>query len=245
MNTFAGYRLTEPLYESSRTLIYQGKRLSDQRSVVIKLLKAEYPALRDLVQFQNHYAVSKNLNLPGVVQPYGLEDHHNGFALVMEFGGIPLLDYFGRLDRTDASQRSPDSPRPSRNLPATSLYAHNPSPQAASADNPDAVLIIQANAPQLAIDLGEFLAIAIQIVQILAALARHRVIHKDIKPQHILINPDTAEVKIIDFSIASLLPKEKQEIQNPDVLEGTLSYMSPEQTGRMNRGIDTVPTSIL
>ncbi|MEH2267069.1 MAG: AAA family ATPase, partial [Nostoc sp.] len=54
----------------------------------------------------------------------------------------------------------------------------------------------------------------------------------------ILINPETKQVKIIDFSIASLLPRETQTLINPNVLEGTLAYISPEQTGRMNRGID-------
>jgi predicted ATPase/signal transduction histidine kinase/tRNA A-37 threonylcarbamoyl transferase component Bud32 len=86
--------------------------------------------------------------------------------------------------------------------------------------------------------LSEFFHIAIQIVQTLEGLYHNRVIHKDIKPHNILINPKTQEVKLIDFSISSLLPRESQEIQNPNVLEGTLAYMSPEQTGRMNRGID-------
>src|SRR5919199_66913 len=86
--------------------------------------------------------------------------------------------------------------------------------------------------------LKEFLNIAIQIVQTLEGLSRNRIIHKDIKPDNILIHPETKQVKLIDFSIASLLPRENQEIQNPNVLEGTLAYMSPEQTGRMNRGID-------
>ncbi|MFN6519495.1 MAG: AAA family ATPase [Nostoc sp. CreGUA01] len=86
--------------------------------------------------------------------------------------------------------------------------------------------------------LEEFLDIAIALSEILDGLYRHRVIHKDIKPANILINPETKQVKLIDFSIASLLPRETQEIQNPNVLEGTLVYLSPEQTGRMNRGID-------
>ncbi|MBD0388203.1 MAG: AAA family ATPase, partial [Nostoc sp. C3-bin3] len=49
---------------------------------------------------------------------------------------------------------------------------------------------------------------------------------------------ETKQVKLIDFSIASLLPRETQTLISPNVLEGTLAYISPEQTGRMNRGID-------
>jgi len=88
------------------------------------------------------------------------------------------------------------------------------------------------------LDLSEQLAIALQITNILQDLHSFRVIHKDIKPANILIHPESKQVKLIDFSIASLLPKETQEIQNPNVLEGTLAYLAPEQTGRMNRGID-------
>jgi PAS domain S-box-containing protein len=86
--------------------------------------------------------------------------------------------------------------------------------------------------------LTEFLDIAIALSNILDGLYRHRVIHKDIKPANILINPESQQVKLIDFSIASVLPRETQEIHSPNVLEGTLAYLSPEQTGRMNRGID-------
>ncbi|MFN6526665.1 AAA family ATPase [Nostoc sp. ChiSLP03a] len=86
--------------------------------------------------------------------------------------------------------------------------------------------------------LTEFLDIAIALSNILDGLYRHQVIHKDIKPANILINPETKQVKLIDFSIASLLPRETREIHSPNVLEGTLAYLSPEQTGRMNRGID-------
>ncbi|MBD2552820.1 AAA family ATPase [Limnothrix sp. FACHB-708] len=84
----------------------------------------------------------------------------------------------------------------------------------------------------------EVLKIALQLTTILHDLHQQRVIHKDIKPANILIDPESKEIKLIDFSIASLLPKETQEIQNPNILEGTLAYLAPEQTGRMNRGID-------
>nr|WP_323808785.1 serine/threonine-protein kinase PknK [Nostoc sphaeroides] len=86
--------------------------------------------------------------------------------------------------------------------------------------------------------LQEFLQIAIALCNTLEILSSQRIIHKDIKPSNILINPDSKQVKLIDFSIASLLPRERHTLISPNVLEGTLAYISPEQTGRMNRGID-------
>nr|MDJ0556368.1 AAA family ATPase [Microcoleaceae cyanobacterium MO_207.B10] len=94
------------------------------------------------------------------------------------------------------------------------------------------------NLPHNKKDISQFLDIAIQIAEIVYQLHQSRIIHKDIKPVNILINPQTKKVKIIDFSISTLLPKETQTIQNYKILEGTLAYISPEQTGRMNRGID-------
>ncbi len=88
------------------------------------------------------------------------------------------------------------------------------------------------------LSLQEFLTIALQLADILHQLYQERVIHKDIKPPNILIHPETKQLKLIDFNIASLLPRETQNLISPNVLEGTLAYLSPEQTGRMNRGID-------
>ena len=93
-------------------------------------------------------------------------------------------------------------------------------------------------AQQGALSLTEVLDIGIQLASTLHDLHQHWVIHKDIKPSNILIHPDSNQVKLIDFSIASLLTKEIQAIQSPDNLEGTLAYLAPEQTGRMNRAID-------
>lgn len=88
------------------------------------------------------------------------------------------------------------------------------------------------------LDLQTFLQIAIQLATTLAELHQHHIIHKDIKPQNILFHAQTGQVKLFDFSISSRLLREDQTVSNPNVLEGTLAYLSPEQTGRMNRSID-------
>ncbi len=80
--------------------------------------------------------------------------------------------------------------------------------------------------------------VVLQLSQALAEIHRSGVVHKDIKPQNIVIKPDTGTVQLIDFSIASELSREDAMLASPRNLEGTLPYMAPEQTGRMNRGID-------
>ncbi len=86
--------------------------------------------------------------------------------------------------------------------------------------------------------LADVLAIAIQLADILHSIGLERIVHKDLKPANILIHPVTKQVKLIDFRIAFRLPRELQAMINPHRLEGTLAYISPEQTGRMNRSID-------
>jgi|GEM_PF-117296 len=88
------------------------------------------------------------------------------------------------------------------------------------------------------LELGEFLHLAIAITQILDQIHASDIIHKDINPSNIVLNPTTKVVKIIDFGISTVLSRENPTFCNPHVLEGTLPYMSPEQTGRMNRAID-------
>jgi predicted ATPase/signal transduction histidine kinase len=88
------------------------------------------------------------------------------------------------------------------------------------------------------LELTRFLHIAIQITEILGELHTRNLIHKDIQPQNILFHPSTGKVKLTNFSNASQLSKENPKIATPNLLEGTLAYMSPEQTGRMNRTVD-------
>lgn len=87
-------------------------------------------------------------------------------------------------------------------------------------------------------DIGVFLDIAVQVCQVLTRIHARQIIHKDIKPANILVLPDSGQVQIIDFSLSALATSGSQEAVAPGTLEGTLPYLSPEQTGRMNRPVD-------
>ncbi|WDD36235.1 AAA family ATPase (plasmid) [Nostoc sp. UHCC 0926] len=86
--------------------------------------------------------------------------------------------------------------------------------------------------------LSTFLGVAIAISDILGRIHAANVIHKDINPGNIVLNLDTGVVKIIDFGIATQFNRTNPTFKSPHVLEGTLAYLSPEQTGRMNRLLD-------
>jgi predicted ATPase/signal transduction histidine kinase/tRNA A-37 threonylcarbamoyl transferase component Bud32 len=88
------------------------------------------------------------------------------------------------------------------------------------------------------VTIEEFLEIALQLAEALEGLHTRRVIHKDINPANLLIHPETRRLHVIDFGIATVLPDEEQGFSGLSTLEGTLAYLSPEQTGRMNRTLD-------
>ena len=86
--------------------------------------------------------------------------------------------------------------------------------------------------------LDRVLDIGIQLAGILDQLHARKVIHRDINPNNILWCPESGQVKVIDFGLATLIPEQQEAQSSPNALVGTLAYLSPEQTGRMNRKVD-------
>ena len=187
MFQLADYTVTHKIYESPKTIVYEGYRTEDKYPFIFKMLPSEYPEPKRVAQFHHEYEITRGLNLPGIINSYGVQKYQNHWVLILE------------------------------NIQGETLNK-----------------LIATNS----IDLVTFLHIAIRLAESLNELHANNIIHKDIKPSNIIVNLETGQVKITDFSISSRLSLENQTISNPNLLEGTLLYMSPEQTGRMNRSLD-------
>ncbi|MCA9704516.1 MAG: AAA family ATPase [Myxococcales bacterium] len=88
------------------------------------------------------------------------------------------------------------------------------------------------------VPLDDLLPWAVTLAEIVGQVHQRRVVHKDINPSNIVVDAQTGTLKLIDFGISTRLSHESPGVRDPSRLEGTLAYMSPEQTGRMNRSID-------
>ena len=89
------------------------------------------------------------------------------------------------------------------------------------------------------LDIAFSLRLAISLSTAIGHLHQRGVIHKDIKPANVLVNSVTGQCWLMGFGIVSRLPRERQSPEPPEFVAGTLAYMAPEQTGRMNRSIDS------
>lgn len=185
----SGYSITEQLYEGSHSVVFRSKRKKEPSSIILKVLRNEFPSTEDLIRFRREYHITSLFKHEGIIRTHDLISHNHTLIMVLEdFGGESLV----RLQK-----------------------------------NRD-----------LELSLETFLQLAIKMTDSIGEIHRKNVIHKDINPSNIIWNPETNQVKLVDFGISTCLPQETVEYWVPIALEGTLPYISPEQTGRMNRTVD-------
>jgi len=188
MVALAGYKDFTQIHANANSQVYRARRTDDGQPVILKFLNRDYPTPEQIRRYRQEYHLTCQLNSPGIIKAYQLEEWHRSYAIVLEdFGAISLKQWLEE---------------------------------------------------QETLPLQEFLCLAIAITESLGQIHNQQIIHKDINPRNIVFNPETQALKIIDFGISTQLSREKPTLKNPNVLEGTLAYISPEQTGRMNRGLD-------
>ena len=88
------------------------------------------------------------------------------------------------------------------------------------------------------VSLKLFFNVALQLVDALDYIHKRNIIHKDLSPENILVNPEDYGIKLIDFGLATKLSLKHPFLESPKKIQGNLQYISPEQTGRMNRDVD-------
>lgn len=187
MIVLQGCQVKDKVYESRRTEIYRGLRISDNQPLIFKTLKNRYPTDEELACLKNEYEILTGIDFQGTPRVFALEKYGNCPVILMEdLGGKSLAECL-------------------------------------------------ENKP---IQLDKLLNLAVQVTDILGKIHAHGIIHKDINPTNIVWNPENQRLIIIDFGISSKLSRENLTLKTPGQLAGTLSYISPEQTGRMNRSLD-------
>ncbi len=179
-----GFKTVDKLYESSRTTIYRAIRLGDDKSVILKICKADASGYERIL-LRHEFDIITKLNLPGVIRAIALEEYRSSLIMVMEDIDGKSLDQF-----------------------------------------------------QLPLPLEQFFEISSTLADAIDAIYKKQIIHKNINPGNIIWNTETGKVQLIDFSLADIVPERTITPKAPAVLEGALEYISPEQTGRMNRVVD-------
>lgn len=188
-----GYPLKDPLFSSSRTLVYRsaqtdGAQADPHQTVILKLIRDARPPRARVRSLKREFELLRRLDaIDGVPKALELGFEGSHWGMVQE--DVRGQSLMAMLDS-----------RPFR--------------------------------------VAEFLTLAERLAGILAQVHAADVIHKDINPSNIVFNRGTGAVLLIDFGIATELPRETIGFDSVTAMEGTLPYISPEQTGRMNRSLD-------
>jgi predicted ATPase/GAF domain-containing protein len=187
MISLKGYAATQKVSSSPHSAFYRGRRLKDDKPVLLKVLRVGTARTADIARFKHRYERIIRIDDPRVVKVFGLEEHGDGLVVVQE-------------------------ERPSEDL-AGLLAARGKLP------------------------LALFLDAAIALAHAAVAIHRHGLGHYDVRPRNVSVGLDLA-LKLGGFGADAEITRENEELYDPRVLHEVLPYVSPEQTGRMNRGVD-------
>jgi len=266
MINIPNYQIGNPIYQSANSTVYRGVRKHDHQPVILKVLKEDYPTPEELTRYRQEYEITKSLNLDNVIKTYSIEKYKNTLIIVLEdFGGDSLKNHLNPALPLTPSHVS-TSPTTGETVSTSSTTGETVSTSSTtgeivstssttgetvstSSTTGETVSTSSTTGERefpseeglgrgLGLEISDFLPIAIQIADAVGQIHAANLIHKDINPANIIWNKKTNQLKIIDFSISSRLPREKPALKNPEQVEGTLAYISPEQTGRMNRNLD-------
>ncbi len=181
------YEVTQYLSRNEWQILYRGRRLTDQKPVLLKTLRQGSQAIGCEELLEHEFNLLRELSLAGIPRALEIIRSDSGSCLVIEdCGGATLSE----------------------------LLIHRP------------------------IELDSLFNLAIRLTQIIAELHQRDVVHRNINPHNILLNPATSEVWLADLSLAVRTAGEIQGTLPSHLLRSVLAYVSPEQTGRMNRPID-------
>ena len=187
MINLPGYEVIGRIHESVSSLVLRARREADGLSVILKVLKGDYPSPEEVERYRREYEITRDLCCDGAICALDL----------LQYGHIPVLvlEDFGGQD-------------------LKSLIKERP------------------------LTLRELLYITIQAVDVLARIHEAGYVHQDIKPANLVYDSETKHLKLIDFGSAVRLTARGPAVEAGTFLTGTLAYISPEQTGRMNRVVD-------
>jgi predicted ATPase/class 3 adenylate cyclase len=174
------------LYDSPNSLIYLEKVAGRQDPIIRKFLKDPYPSPHKMLQFNNEYEFTKDLDVPGIRRALSKGKQDGLYVLELEYFDGKTLEK--TLSKT--------------------------------------------------LSLEQKLKLGIQIAQVVGSIHQVGIIHKDLTFSNILVSHDLKEITVIDFGLSSKIDLKTTHFTNPDHIVGTLPFMAPEQTGRMNRIVD-------
>ncbi|KAI9015393.1 hypothetical protein DFJ74DRAFT_679984 [Hyaloraphidium curvatum] len=218
---YPGYRITKKLDETPNCSVYRAVRYGDgsNRPVILKALDKPYPAVEDVQRYRNEFELlTKAAHIPGVVHGVALERFANDVMVMVleDIGGQSIWQYLLQ----HASEQHPAG---------IGLITEDDELDSDLGAAPiSGVPALGRIAPETV------LRIALDVARTLAALHDIPIVHKDVTPQNMIWNQATGEVRLIDFAASFA-----GQFERPFELQGTLAWIPPEQTARINRNIDS------